>query len=94
MSISDRLFTARTAAKLTQKNVADLLGIKAQTVSQWESGKINIGVERIAQVSDLYGVSCDWLIKGDELKSATNLLIKNKLIEILEALDKDDDHHL
>lgn len=93
MSISDRLFTARTAAKLTQKKVADLLGVKAQTVSQWESGKIKIGVERIAQLSDLYGVSCDWLIKG-KLKSATNLLIKNKLIEILEVLGEDGDHHL
>ena len=93
MSISDRLFTARTAAKLTQKKVADLLGVKPQTVSQWETGKINIGVEHIAQLSDLYGVSCDWLIKG-KLKPATNLLVKNKLIEMLEALGKDDDHHL
>lgn len=53
------LEAARVNAGLSQKEVANALGVSNKTVSGWEKGKSLPNAERIAQLCDLYKISYD-----------------------------------
>ena len=54
----------RRANGLTQKQVADRLGIVAKTVSKWETGKGFPDVSVISALADILGVSERVLLSG------------------------------
>lgn len=60
-----RLTEARKAANLTQSAVADSLYISAQSVSSWECGASMPDIEKLPELADLYGVTVDWLLRGE-----------------------------
>lgn len=62
--IGTKIKDARTAAQLTQEQVAEALGISRQTVSNWENGRTYPDIGSVVKLSDLYGVSLDHLLKG------------------------------
>lgn len=53
---------AREAAGLNQKQVALALHVSGATVSNWESGEISPKVDNLKALSELLGVSTDYLI--------------------------------
>lgn len=50
------LKAARVNAKMTQREVANKIGVDRQTIISWESGKSKIGVEEFFKLCDLYKV--------------------------------------
>lgn len=52
-----RLARARNAAKMTQGEVGERLGVRADTVSKWELGVRRPGVEILERAAKLYGVN-------------------------------------
>ena len=48
----------------TQKEVADFLNVERTTYSYYESGRSVPSISTIVRLSELYGVSCDYLIKN------------------------------
>ena len=46
----------------TQKFVAEYLNIKQNTYSQYELGILNYPIEALIKLSELYGVSVDYLL--------------------------------
>lgn len=62
--IGTKIKDARTAAQLTQEQVAEALGISRQTVSNWENGRTYPDIGSVVKLSDLYEVSLDHLLKG------------------------------
>lgn len=62
--IGTKIKDARTAAQLTQEQVAEALGISRQTVSNWENDRTYPDIGSVVKLSDLYGVSLDYLLKG------------------------------
>ncbi len=66
MNIGKRIQEIRQQKKLTQEQLASDLAISRQAVSKWESGKAIPDIENLMYISNLYGVSLDELIKGDE----------------------------
>lgn len=52
----------RTKAGLSQKQLAERVGVKQNTVSGWESGKHDIGLDELKQLSELFGVSIDEIL--------------------------------
>lgn len=59
------LFSAlRREQKLTQKEVADKLGISPKTVSKWERGQGFPDVCFLAELSELFGVDVKKLLEG------------------------------
>lgn len=59
-----RLKFARLAANLTQADVAREMGVIRQTVSCWERGLNSPGLEEMAALCALYGVSADQIFYG------------------------------
>lgn len=46
----------------TQTELAKLLGISQNTLSQYETGTLNYPVDILLKLADLYGVSVDYLL--------------------------------
>src|SRR5712692_6304557 len=64
MSLAERLREARTAAGLSQGQVAKKLGMHRPTVTEIEASRRKVSAEELRQFADLYGVSKDWLVDG------------------------------
>ena len=85
MEIGKKLKEARQMSGLTQENVAEKLNVSRQTISNWETEKFYPDILYVLQLSDLYQVSLDELLKGDEhmiqhLEDSTNTVKSNRKI--------------
>ena len=65
MEIEKKLKDARLNAGMTQEQVAEKIMVSRQTVSNWETGKSLPDIISIINMSDLYQISLDELLKGD-----------------------------
>ena len=65
MEISERLKEARQISGMTQDQVAEKIMVSRVTVSHWENGKTLPDIVSLINLSDLYGISLDELVKGD-----------------------------
>ena len=66
MEIEKKLKDARVQAGLTQEQVAEKVMVSRQTISNWENGKTLPDIVSIINLSDLYQISIDDLLKGDK----------------------------
>lgn len=64
--IGDRLRVLREQRKLTQEEVADVLGIKQPAYSDMENGHTAFKAVDLDKLSEFYGKSLDELLHGDK----------------------------
>ena len=57
-----RLLEVREKRALSQKAVADILGITRTQISDMENGKSGTNLDRLYQLCDYYKVSADYLL--------------------------------
>ena len=69
MILADKLIALRKKAGWSQEELAAQLGVSRQSVSKWEGAQSVPDMERIVQLSRLFGVTTDYLLK-DELEQA------------------------
>lgn len=67
-SLGERLLMLRNESGLTQGELAERLAISRQSISKWEQNKALPDIEKLVILSDLYQVSLDYLIRGEEAK--------------------------
>lgn len=67
MILADKIINLRKKCGWSQEELADQLGISRQSVSKWESGMSIPEIDKIIKLSELFGVSTDYLLK-DELE--------------------------
>lgn len=83
MEIGQKLKEARTASGLSQENVAEKINVSRQTISNWENEKTYPDIISVIKLSDLYSISLDALLKGDQkmiehLEESTNVVKSNR----------------
>ena len=83
MNIGKRLKDARIESGYTQEQVSEQLDVSRQTISSWENGRTFPDIVSVVSLNDIYDVSLDVLIKGDEkmlehLEESTNIVKSNK----------------
>lgn len=66
-SVGERLLLLRSQKKMTQEELAEYLDVSRQSVSKWELNKTLPDMEKLIQLSELYEVSMDYLIRGKTL---------------------------
>lgn len=54
----NRLRIARTESGLKQQDVADKLGIKANTISNWEKGRTEPDIDTFVKLCEIYNIDC------------------------------------
>lgn len=64
MTIGQFLSAMRKSKGYTQQNVADALNVSNKTVSGWERDVATPDANFIPMLAELYGVSCDEILKG------------------------------
>ena len=65
MSMGSKLAQARRQHNLTQEQLAEQLGVTRQAVSRWESDAAYPETDKIVRMSQLLGVSGDYVIWMD-----------------------------
>lgn len=83
MEIGKKLKNARIEAGLTQEKAAEKIDVSRQTIYNWENEKSYPDIISVIALSDLYSVSLDELLKGDQkmaehLEESTNVVKSNK----------------
>lgn len=63
MEFSKKLTQLRRCEGLSQEQLADRLGVTRQSVSKWEGGAAMPELAKLVALSELFGVSVDYLIK-------------------------------
>ena len=66
MILADKLIDLRKRSGWSQEELADKLGVSRQSISKWEGAQSVPDMNRILKMSELFGVSTDYLLK-DEL---------------------------
>lgn len=67
MILGEKIIALRKKAGWSQEELAGQLGVSRQSVSKWESAQSVPDIDRILQMSRLFGVTTDYLLK-DELE--------------------------
>ena len=83
MEIGKKLKNARVQSGMTQENVAEKINVSRQTISNWENEKSYPDIISVIELSNLYSISLDVLLKGDEkmiehLEESTNVVKSNQ----------------
>ncbi len=72
MNIGDNIKYLRTAAGLTQEQLANSLGVSFQAISKWETNSNMPDIQLLPQIAQLFGISIvgwDWKEKYEDTYS-------------------------
>ena len=65
MSIAENILATRIGARLTQEQLAEVVGVSRQTVAKWESGETSPDLEHAAALAEALGTTLDALVSFD-----------------------------
>lgn len=65
MEFNERLKIQRKCHKFTQQHVADEIGVSLRAYQHYEQGLYEPGIEKLIKLADLFGVTIDFLIRGE-----------------------------
>ena len=67
MLFSEKLKLFRTSNDLTQEELAEKLNVSRQAITKWESGDGIPDIDNLKQLSILFGITIDELVKDDKI---------------------------
>lgn len=79
MNIGERIYELRRKNSMSQEDLAEKMNVSRQSISKWESSQSVPEVERIVQLSNIFNVSTDWILKGENSKKQKSQSNKNNL---------------
>ena len=81
MILAEKIMEMRKKNGWSQEELAYQLGVSRQSVSKWESGASIPDLERILKLSEIFGVSTDYLLK-EEIELAPDIVnVQAELVE-------------
>lgn len=86
VDMGKKLHSLRTEMKLTQKQVADRIGLAISAVSAYESGTRYPSYETLIKLSRMFHVSTDYLLGLTEKRSIDVTGLDDTEIELLSQL--------
>lgn len=82
--IGQRLMELRGRFDMTQEELAEQLGVSRQAISRWETNQTFPNIDKLFCISELYKVSLDYLLKGEETHPEGEVA-ENDLEELTEC---------
>lgn len=77
MKFNEKLIQLRKSSGFSQEELGHKLNVTRQTVSKWELGNTTPEMEKLIELSDLFNISIDELVKEKEVP---------------ETITREDDH--
>ena len=66
MTFGEKLQLLRKSKGMSQEQLAAQAAVSRQAVSKWELGESNPDLENIIQLSNIFGVTTDYLLKDEK----------------------------
>lgn len=88
----NRLKELRQEKKLSQKELAENIGVHYRTLQNWENGESQIKPEKAQQLADYFGVSVGYLLGYSDVRFELEQIekaIKNRLMDSESTINKD-----
>ena len=76
--IGEQLVKLRKENNMSQEKLAELLGVSRQTIYKWENNKVYPDMINLVAISEIFDVSIDELIKGEQRSNQTVNQVANK----------------
>lgn len=89
MSFGENLQRLRKEKGMSQEKLAEILEVSRQAISKWESNTAYPETEKLIALSNLFCVSIDYLIKGDESNGEADCVDASEDGTTVEELHKD-----
>ena len=86
--LGDRLYKQRQLRKLSQKTVANITGVSASIISNYENGERTPSLEMLVALSNLYQCSTDYLLginNGDSNDSVNLSMLNDRQQKLLQT---------
>lgn len=91
MGFPERLKALRSEANLTQKQVAEEVGISQQAYADWERGKKNPTQDKLTTLANFFKVSTDFLLGNMDNKVKEDELADVEMLFRATSLDMTDE---
>ncbi|MBQ9944950.1 MAG: helix-turn-helix transcriptional regulator [Clostridia bacterium] len=88
MLLTERLKQARKECKLTQQQIADLLGVDRSTYAYYELGVSNPSLENILALAGIFKVDIEWLLGAE--KSEDTFHSPDSELSLMRAVKEKD----
>lgn len=82
MILADKIIEERKKNGWSQEELANKLGVSRQAVSKWESSGSIPDLQRILLMSELFGVTTDYLLKDEIEEERLNEYVETKTIKV------------
>ena len=86
LKFNEKLIKLRKASGLSQEELGDKLNVARQTISKWELGETTPEMDKLEELSNLFEISIDELVKDNAIP---NTIIKEIDQRKVESLYKD-----
>jgi transcriptional regulator with XRE-family HTH domain len=89
--VGSRLRTARRSAGLTQKQLANELGVESITVSRWERGVTTPSLPRLRRIAELTGTTMSDLVRAPDAATTHSVelaALREELAETRAIVDR------
>ncbi len=63
--LGNKIAKKRKDLGMTQSEFAEEMNVTRQTVTRWEAGTVMPDIDKIGDIAELLGVSCDYLLKDN-----------------------------
>ena len=84
MIFSEKLQLIRKNKGLTQEELAEKLDVSRQAVAKWESGQAYPDISNLIQISNLFNVTVDYLVRDQECMVRFETDIENDLSKLID----------
>ena len=73
MKFNEKIIQLRKEKGLSQEELGEKLNVARQTISKWELGETTPEMDKLVQLSEIFNISLDSLIKDkEEIKTENN----------------------
>ena len=85
MSLGERITELRTAAGISQNQLAKAMEVSRQAVSKWEQGVSSPDTERLIQLAEILGTEVEYLATGTHPEPGSVVL---NIVETVERVEE------
>jgi len=78
MMLSEKIQILRKQSGMSQEQLAEKITVSRQAVSKWEQGESFPDIDNIVQLSKIFSVSTDYLLRDDVSSSSAAHRMKTK----------------
>lgn len=84
-NFADRLAELRRSRGLEQEDIANVLGVSVEKVSDWESGNSSPNVEELTGLADYFAISVDELVRGTNIEETVDAEVVDEDEQVVDG---------